>query len=71
MSGWSSAQSRIKNLGKKSENIVQGKQVSVVRYIEIDGEQVIHWPEHVADNILLVPEVLSIAEWNEQHDDRL
>ncbi len=62
--GWSSAQSRLRHLGKKAEVVVKGKLVSVV-YFDEDG--VINWPEHPGPGILLTPRVLSVEEWVEKY----
>ena len=52
MSGWSSAQSRIRHLGKKSQVVEQGNRVSVV-YMDDDGN--IDWPPNPAAGVLVVP----------------
>ncbi len=62
--GWSSAQSRIKQLGKKAEMVERGKLVSVV-YFDEDG--VIDWPQNPAPGILLTPRVLSVEQWVEKY----
>ncbi len=64
MSGWSSAESRIKNLGKKAEVVDRGRQVSVV-YMDEDG--VIDWPPHPAPGILLIPHPVSEPQWVEKY----
>ena len=65
--GWSSAESRIRNLGKKSKAIVEGNQVSVVFY---DPESdIIDWPEYPNQNggCLVVPRPVSESEWIEKY----
>jgi hypothetical protein len=67
MSGWSSAESRIRNLGKKSQLVEQGNRVSVVYFHKVDGERVIDWPKNPASGVLLVPCPLTIEQWVEKH----
>jgi len=69
MSGWTSAQSRIKNLSKKSLVVELGNRVSVV-YMDKDGR--IDWPENPVPGVLAVPKPMSESEWTEmcgQRDD--
>ena len=61
MGGWSSAESRIKNLGKKAEVVVKGKQVSVVYFDPVSG--LIDWPINVGNGVLLVPQLMSESDW--------
>lgn len=63
MGGWSSAESRIKNLGKKSLAVEQGNRVSVVYYDSKTG--VIDWPLNPAAGVLVVPRLMTEAEWAE------
>ena len=59
MSGWSSAQSRIRHLGKKSQVVEQGNRVSVV-YMDDDG--IIDWPPNPAAGVMVIPKTLSIEK---------
>jgi hypothetical protein len=65
MSGWSSAESRIRSLGKKSYAVELGKRTSVVFYDPETG--VVNWPSNAGDGVLLVPCQLTIEQWVEKY----
>ena len=65
MGGWSSAESRLRNLGKKSKAVEQGNRVSVVFYDPETG--VIDWPRNPASGVLVVPGKMSESEWAEKY----
>lgn len=60
MGGWSSAESRLRNLDKKSKAVEQGNRVSVV-YMDTEGN--IDWPPNAGAGVLVVPLPMSKEEW--------
>jgi hypothetical protein len=67
MSGWSSAEGRLRHLGKKSKAVEAGKRVSVV-YYDLDSG-VVDWPENPNQNggCLVVPRALTMEQWAEKY----
>lgn len=67
MSGWTSAESRLRHLGKKAEVVVRGKLVSVVYFDEVNGVRLIEWPKYPAAGVLCVPRPMGESEWGEKY----